>query len=66
MPVWYVNESAISGRQKDKINLCGLKQEDISELIKLGLVKEEEIVYGWKGNSNRTKESYGIKYNKFY
>lgn len=65
-PVWYIEESAISGRQKGKINLCGLKKKDIDELIYLKLVNENDIIYGWKGNSDRTKESYGEKYKEFY
>lgn len=65
-PTWYINESAISGRQKGKVNLCGLKKEDIDDLIVGNLVKEEEIVYGWSGDERRTKESYGTKYATNY
>ena len=62
----YIEESAISGRQKDKINLCGLRLEDENELIKLGLINKNNIIYGWKGNNQRTKDSFGTKYAAYY
>lgn len=65
-PWMYIKESAISNRQKGKVNLAGLRKEDIDELVKRGLVEEDKIVYGWKGNHERTKESYGGRYQQYY
>ena len=61
-----IQESAISRRAEGKVNLCGMKLEDINEAISLGLVKESEIIYGFNGTGERTKESYGKKYEMFY
>lgn len=65
-PWRYIEESALSGRQEGKVNLCGLRTEDIDDLIFNGLVDPDTIVYGWKGNHQRTKESYGRKYKQYY
>lgn len=62
----YIEESALSKRRRDKINLCGLRQEDIDELIDLKLVKPEDIIYGWKGTNERTREAYGKKYAAYF
>ena len=43
----FIAESAISGRRKGKVNLNGINPEDRDELIKIGLLKESEIVYKW-------------------
>lgn len=59
-----IEESALSNRQKGKTNLCGLKLEDIKELTELNLVKD--VIYGWKGNAERTREAYGTKYQDYY
>ena len=48
-PVLHViQESAISGRKKGKINLNGMKHEDVKELIDKGLINENDIVNSWK------------------
>jgi len=65
-PFRYINESAISKRRPGLINLCGLRMEDITELIVLGLVDESKVIYGWKGTAERTREAYGTKYREFY
>jgi len=62
----WIEESAISGRQQGKINLCGLSQEDELELVDLQLLDKSKVIYGWKGNNKRTKESYGSKYKEYY
>jgi hypothetical protein len=62
----WIEESAISGRQKGKINLCGLSVKDEKELLNLELIQKDKIIYGWKGNSQRTEESYGNKYKQYY
>lgn len=62
----YIEESTISGRQQGKINLCGLRLEDENELIELGLIDKNKVIYGWKGTSERTESSYGTKYKAFY
>ena len=61
-----IEESAISKRQKGRINLAGMRKEDIDSLVNLKLIDPELIVYGWKGNQNRTKQSYGTKYADYY
>jgi len=62
----WIEESAISGRQKGKINLCGLSAKDEKELLNLELIEKDKIIYGWKGNSQRTEESYGNKYKQYF
>jgi len=62
----YIEESALSKRKRDKINLAGLCQEDIDELIDLKLVDPNKIIYGWKGDHKRTKEAYGTKYAAYF
>lgn len=66
MPWRYIEESAISGRQQGKVNLCGLRQGDIDELVAFGMVRQKDIVYGWAGTHERTKESYGTKYADYF
>lgn len=65
-PFRYIEESALSNRQPGKVNLCGLRVNDIFELFRMGHVKEDDIVYGWAGNEYRTRESYGKKYAEYY
>jgi hypothetical protein len=62
----WIEESAISGRRQGKINLCGLSLEDENELINLGLIDKNKVIYAWKGNENRTEEVYGKKYKEYY
>jgi hypothetical protein len=63
----YIEESAVSTKKgKGKINLCGLRQYDIDQLIDLKLVDPERIIYGWRGNEQRTKEAYGPKYAPYF
>lgn len=64
-PFRYIEESAISGRQKGKVNLCGLRQSDIDELIDLKLVNKEDIIYSWRGNHERKPETYQGKYHDY-
>jgi len=42
-----IAETAISKRRPGKININGMKPEDRDELIKIGLLEESEIVFGW-------------------
>lgn len=65
-PFMYIEESALSKRQEGKVNLCGLRMDDINELLDLRLVKKQDIIYGWRGNENRTRESYGVKYAPYF
>lgn len=67
IPVFrWIEESAISNRRKGMINLCGLRFEDEQELINLGYINKENIIYAWKGTNERTKEVYGTKYKEYY
>lgn len=45
----YVEESALSGRLPGRVNVMGLSQADVCEIIEQGLVDPEEIVYSWMG-----------------
>jgi hypothetical protein len=62
----WIEESAISGRQKGKVNLCGMTIEDEEELINLNLINKNDVIYGWKGGYKRTKEAFGTKYKEYY
>jgi hypothetical protein len=62
----YIEESALSKRARGKVNLCGLRQEDITELIDMKLVNPADIIYGWKGETKRTKDAYGPKYADYF
>jgi hypothetical protein len=62
----WIEESVISGRQIGKINLCGLSLKDEADLLNLGLLNKNQIIYGWKGNEQRTKESFGNKYKLYF
>ncbi len=62
----WIEESAVSGRRKGKINLCGLSLEDEKELINLDILDKSKVIYAWKGNENRTIEVYGTKYKKYH
>lgn len=62
----YIEESAISGRRKGMINLCGLRLEDEQELINLGLIDKSKVIYAWKGTNERKQEYYGTKYKEYY
>jgi hypothetical protein len=62
----YIEESAISKRRPGLVNLCGLREREIEEIIEMGLVKRSSIIYGWNGTNQRTKESYGKKYAEFF
>lgn len=62
----WIEESALSGRRKGKVNLCGLRLQDEKELINLGFINKEDIIYGWKGTEERLKEFYGTKYKEYY
>jgi hypothetical protein len=44
--IW-MEESALSGRLKNRTNVLGLKKKDLYELVKLRYIKEEEITYSW-------------------
>jgi len=62
----WIEESAISGRQKGKVNILGLKHSDVKELQNLGHLKDN-LIYGWKGETqlpNNIKEDnkYGFNY----
>ena len=62
----WIEESALSGRQKGKTNLCGLRLEDEEELISLGYIDKSKVIYGWAGNNERTQTVYGTKYKEYY
>jgi hypothetical protein len=62
----FIDSSAISGRRPGKLNLCGLRQEDEDELVRLGLVDKSKVIYGWLGDERRTKEAYGDRYAEFF
>lgn len=64
-PFRYIEESSVSGRKPGKVNLCGLRLADIYDLVNLGLVDKEKIIYGWKGEK-RTEAAYGNKYSKYF
>lgn len=65
-PWRYIEESALSGRQPGRVNLCGLRKEDIHDLIWSGAVDHHDIIYGWKGQTERTEEVYGKKYAEYF
>jgi hypothetical protein len=62
----WIEESAISGRQKGKVNVLGLKPKDLDKLIELGYILEQDIIYGWKGNGILPSDKGGRKYAEFY
>lgn len=44
----YNESSAVSGRKKGKVNLAGMPQYLVEEVIGLGLVDPSKVVYSWK------------------
>ena len=62
----WIEESAISGRQKGKVNVLGLKPNDVDELVNIGLLDRSKLIYGWKGATKYTDELGGNKYKEFY
>lgn len=60
----YIEESAISGRQPDKVNILGLRPADVNKIVELGFLNRNELIYGWKGNHEF--KGGGEKYDKFY
>lgn len=60
----YIEESAISGRQKGKVNVLGLRPSDVDNMISKGLLNAKELIYGWNGATKFTDG--GEKYNEFY
>jgi hypothetical protein len=61
----YIEESAISERQRGKINVLGLKHKDVDELVDLGFLDRKKIIYSWKNLPFRLGLA-GIKYKKSY
>lgn len=61
----YICESALSGRQPNKINVLGLRPSDIDYLQQNDYFKYP-LIYGWKGQEKYTEGLGGIKYNYLY
>lgn len=62
----YIEESAISGRQKGKINILGLKPSDVKELVELKYLNKDNLIYGWKGAAELPADKGGAKYDFNY
>lgn len=62
----WIEESALSKRQDGRINLLGMKKDDIIELCDLGFIEPDKIIYGWKGTDKFILEHAGEKYSEFY
>lgn len=61
----YIEESAISSRQQGKVNVLGLRHEDVKELIDLKYLDRKDIIYSWQ-DLPFSKELAGTKYAKYY
>lgn len=61
----YIEESAISARQKGLVNILGLKHEDVDTLVENNLLRREELIYSWR-NLPFSLELAGSKYKKSY
>lgn len=46
----WVRQSALSGRHPHKVNVLGIKLDDISQMLKKNLIKEKDLQFGmWRG-----------------
>jgi hypothetical protein len=47
----WIRQSALSGRHPEKVNVLGIKMNDIKSMVKENLLNEEELQFGmWVGN----------------
>ena len=64
-----IEESALSGRHPDNINVLGLRTKYIDELVDLGYIDREKIQYGMSKGDNPKQldiSLIGPKYRKYY
>lgn len=62
----WIEESALSKRQPEKVNVLGLRPDDVNELVNLGFLDPDKIIYGWNGHTTFKPEYAGEKYGEFY
>lgn len=62
----WIEESALSKRQPGKVNVLGLRPADVDELVSLGYLNRNNLIYGWGGETKFTMELAGPKYREFY
>ncbi len=67
-PFRWIEESALSGRHPGKINVLGLRPDDIEELIEIGFIDRSKIQYGMPKGSvpEFDRNNVGLKYQEFY
>lgn len=67
-PFRWIEESALSGRHPGKINVLGLRPDDVDELVNIGFIDKTKIQYGMpKGPvSPFDPKNVGKKYQRFY
>lgn len=61
----YIEESAISKRQPNKVNVLGLRPSDLKSLQSLGYLGNN-IIFGWKGATELPEDKGGSKYSFVY
>ncbi len=67
-PFRWIEESALSGRHPGKINVLGLRPDDVDELVNIGFIDRSRIQYGMsKGPIPEFDiHNVGAKYQEFY
>lgn len=61
----WIEESALSNRQPNKVNILGLKSSDVNKLQELGHLSDN-LIFGWNGATelpiDKTNLQYGFNY----
>ena len=63
---WMESRGGLSGKQKGKINVMGLRHSDVDELIELGLLNKREIIYDWNGATSFKSAKIPVQFGEIY